>query len=180
MAFWLWIMVTAWWWTTFQWAFFHLLHKPRVMDSFGDGHGDRYSSFHICEGPVSQWQHRHPPAQHYSYMPRALAALQGPPEPWKRETGRPVAPATHGPPAKAAWMCSEALPQLQSDFRHNSAFPSLANNFLISHQHIFMGNFNQKIQKNPEGRESTLQLFLHLMCCISCPSWLILFYLDTS
>lgn len=29
-----------------------------------------------------------------------------------------------------------------------------------------------KKKKNPECGESTLQLFLHLMCCISCPSWL--------
>lgn len=141
------------------------------MHSFRDGHGDRYSSFHVCDGLTSQWQHHHPPFQHYPSMPRALAAMQSPPEPWERESGRrSMAPATHGPPAKAVRMCSGELPQLQSDFRHNSAFPSLANNFLISHQHIFMGNFKQKIQKNPKCRESTLQLFLHLMCYISCPS----------
>lgn len=135
------------------------------------------SVFVVVQLPMAT---HHPPAQHSSFMPCASAALKGLPEPWEGESGRAMAPATHGPPAKAAWMCLEALLQLQSDSRNNSAFPSLANYFLISHQHIFIGNFNQKTQKNPECRESTLQLFLHFMCYISCPSWLILLYLDTS
>lgn len=181
MAFWLWIVVNS--------LMMNHLPPAGVPSTFSTNHRAWPHSerswgslllFLCLWCPASQWQHHHPPAQHCSSMPHATGALQGPPGPWERESGRSMAPATHRPPVRAAWVCLEVLPQLQSDFRHNSAFLSLANNFLISRQHIFMGNLNQKIQKNSECRESTLQLLLHLMCCISCPSWLILLYLDTS
>lgn len=113
---------------------FHLLHKPWVTRSFRDGHGDLHSSSYICDSPASQWQLHHPPAQHHFSMPSALAILQGPVQPWERGAGRTMAPAAHrGPPANTPRRHSEALPQQQSDFRHNNAFRSLANNFLIYH-----------------------------------------------
>lgn len=54
--FWPWSMVTVWRWTTLRRASFHLLPKPRVTDSFRNGHGDGRSSSCTCDGPTYQRQ----------------------------------------------------------------------------------------------------------------------------
>lgn len=108
MAFWLWSTVTVWWWTSSQQVSFHLLHKAWVTDSFRDGHGHLHSSSYICDGPASQQQLRHPPAQHRFSLPSALPILQGPTQPWEGGAGRTTVPAAHhGPPTNTPQRHSE-------------------------------------------------------------------------